>query len=383
MSVEWFDDAVVYQILIDRFAGFEDTENWHNPEFVGGDLQGIIDKLDYIEDLGIDVIWISPFYETSAYHGYHITDFFSVDEHFGTEEDLKELVDEVHDRDMKIIADFVPNHVSQEHPFFKNAQSNPSSDYSDWFYFNEWPNNYKCFLDYEELPKLNLENTQASNHIVEAAKYWLELGLDGYRLDHVAGPSNRFWSHFQSEIKSNYPEAILIGEAWWNGVEREHLDTFNIPNPLLQWISRSQERIQRNYIDLMDGVLDFKASKLIKKAVRSKYLSLIYMLVLKLHYKIYPDNFALPNFLDNHDMNRAFYQFDQDKEQLKNAFRIMREQGEPTVLYYGTEIGMTQYQAIDEFEEHGDLQSRKPMQWEEQDKELLEFFRKQIRKKRF
>lgn len=383
MSVEWFDDAVVYQIFIDRFAGFEDTDNWHNPEFVGGDLQGIIDKLDYIEDLGIDVIWISPFYETSAYHGYHITDFYSVDERFGTEEDLKELIEEIHERDMKIVADFVPNHVSHEHPFFKNAQSNPASDYGDWFYFDDWPNDYKCFLDFDELPKLNLENPQASKHVIEAAKHWLDMGLDGYRLDHVVGPSNSFWSHFQASIKSEYPDAVLFGEAWWNGVDREHLDTFNIPNPILQWLTRSQERIQRNYVGLMDGVLDFKASNLIKKAVKSEYFSPLYRVLLNLHYRLYPGNFALLNFLDNHDMNRALYQFDQDKELLKDAFSIMRQQSQPTVVYYGTEIGMTQHQGISEFEKHGDLQPRKPMQWDNQDEELLEFFRKEIRKKRF
>lgn len=137
MTPKWFDNSVVYQIFIDRFAGFESTEGWTRPKFIGGDLQGIIDKLDYIEELGVDVIWISPFYETSAYHGYHITDYFSVEPNFGTEEDLEELIEEVHSRDMKIIADFVPNHCSWEHPYFIDAQENEDSKYRDWFYFKD------------------------------------------------------------------------------------------------------------------------------------------------------------------------------------------------------------------------------------------------------
>jgi len=383
MDVDWFQDQVVYQIFIDRFAGFEDTDNWHNPQFVGGDLQGIIDRLDYIEKLGIDVIWISPFYETSAYHGYHITDYYSVDERFGTEEDLKELIEEVHDRDMRIIAGFVPNHVSREHPFFQDAIHDPSSDYRDWFTFKEWPDEYLRFLDFDQLPKLNLENPEARHHVIEAAKHWLDLGLDGYRLDHVVGPSNGFWNHFRSEIKSQHPDAVLIGEAWLSGVQKSQLETLNIPHPLIQWITGSQERVQRNYRDILTGVLDFRGSKLVKKAVSSEHLSPLYRALLDLHYRLYPDDFALPNFLDNHDMNRILYQFDQDKQKLKDAFRIMRDQNRPTVIYYGTEVGMTQYQGIEEFDKYGDLQARKPMQWDDKDEDLLEFFRKEIRKKRF
>ena len=90
MSTEWFKNSIIYHILIDRFAGCE-PNGWDKPEFLGGNIRGIIDKLDYVKRLGVNTIWISPFYKTSAYHGYHITDFFKVDPHFGSEEDLKEL----------------------------------------------------------------------------------------------------------------------------------------------------------------------------------------------------------------------------------------------------------------------------------------------------
>ena len=86
-GTDWFKNAIIYHILIDRFAGFTSTDNWDKPMFLGGNIKGIIKKLPYLKDLGIDTIWISPFYKTSAYHGYHITDFYQVDSHFGAEKD--------------------------------------------------------------------------------------------------------------------------------------------------------------------------------------------------------------------------------------------------------------------------------------------------------
>jgi glycosidase len=380
MTQEWFLDSVVYQIMIDRFAGVKERENWHNPEYIGGDLKGIKERLDYLEGLGVDVIWISPFYEGKAYHGYHITDMYSVDPEFGTEEDLKELIEEVHERDMRIIADFVPNHVSVEHEYFREASTFPNSEYRDWFYFNEWPDKYLSFLDFDQdLAKLNLENEDARQHVVDAAKKWLELGLDGYRLDHVIGPSHGFWNHFEQKISEEFPEAVLIGESWWNGIGFEHLETFEMPRKYLNAVTGSQELAQRNYIGLLDGVLDFKAREIVLSILDSDLLpdSLVRPL-LRLHYSHYPGSFSLPNFLDNHDTNRVLYELDQDTEKLKEAFDLMLEQSQPTVIYYGTEIGMTQHQSISDFEDHGDLQARQPMNWKEGDKELLRYFQKKI-----
>lgn len=380
MTQEWFQDSVVYQIMIDRFAGVEDRENWHNTEYIGGDLEGIKDRLDYLEGLGVDVIWISPFYEGESYHGYHITDMYSVDPEFGTEEDLKELIDEVHERDMRIIADLVPNHVSVEHEYFKEASTFPNSEYRDWFYFNEWPDKYLSFLDFDQdLAKINLENVEARRYVTDAAKKWLELGLDGYRLDHVIGPSHSFWNHFEQEIHEEFPEAVLIGESWWNGIGFEHLETFEMPRKYLNAVTGSQELAQRNYIGLLDGVLDFKAREIVLSILDSDLLpdSLVRPL-LRLHYSHYPGSFSLPNFLDNHDTNRVLYELDQDTEKLKEAFDLMLEQSQPTVIYYGTEIGMTQHQSISDFEDHGDLQARQPMKWKEGDKELLKYFQEKL-----
>ena len=133
-GADWFKHAIIYHILIDRFAGFPSTENWDKPIFLGGNIKGIQNKLEYLKNLGVNTIWISPFNKTSAYHGYHITDFNEIDPHFGTTEDLKDLIHSVHEHKMHIIADFVPNHCSKEHPFFKEAQSNKKKEKG--FFFN-------------------------------------------------------------------------------------------------------------------------------------------------------------------------------------------------------------------------------------------------------
>ena len=95
-NLAWFKDSIIYQILIDRFAGFKKKENWDKPQFLGGNLRGITEKLPYLKELGINTIWITPFYKCSEYHGYHITDFFKVDQNFGTIDDLKELINSAH-----------------------------------------------------------------------------------------------------------------------------------------------------------------------------------------------------------------------------------------------------------------------------------------------
>jgi len=176
MSVDWFKDAIIYHILIDRFAGCKSNE-WDKPRFLGGNIRGIINKLDYIKELGVNTLWISPFYEASAYHGYHITDFFKLDPHFGNQDDLIELINKVHKAGMRIITDFVPNHCSHKHPFFLDAQKNENTKYKKWFYFRNWPDDYLCFLSFKELPKLNLDNQKTVTHIIDSAKYWLSLGI--------------------------------------------------------------------------------------------------------------------------------------------------------------------------------------------------------------
>ena len=384
-GIDWFKNAVIYQIFIDRFAGFTSTKNWDQPDFLGGNIKGIIQKIPYLKDLGISTIWISPIYKTSAYHGYHITDFFSVDSHFGTEKDIKMLIKTIHDNKMKIIADFVPNHCSKDHPYFKEAQSDKNSPYFNWFYFTNWPNEYLCFLSIRDIPKLNLNNNEAKKHIIDAAKHWLSFGFDGFRLDHVLGPTHLFWKEFRSEIKSNFPNTVLIGEAWMAGIKRKELKTINIYHKLLKWLfgGSSSDNLFKEYLGELDGVLDFKFQELIRNYItNSNYSQKSFQKNVKKHYSHFPKNYFLPTFLDNHDMDRFLFYCGNDEDKLKKAAQIQFLIDQPAILYYGTEVGLTQEKSMWDIKSHGDLQARQPMNWETQDKELLEFYKRLIKEKK-
>ncbi len=381
-NVNWFKEAIIYQIFIDRFAGFN-KNNWEKPEFIGGNLKGIIKKLPYLKELGVNTLWISPFYKTSAYHGYHITDYFKIDPHFGSLQDLKNLIKKVHKNNMHIIADFVPNHCSYKHPYFLEAQKNKKSKYFHWFFFNRWPNDYMCFLSFKELPKINLDHPPARDYIVKSAKYWLSLGLDGYRLDHIIGPSHKFWKYFRRKIKKEFPSVILIGEAWMKGIKLKELKTLNVKRKFWKWLfNPSSDSLLRSYVKELDGVLDFEFEQWIKHFFHKKRFfksDWLLKLILKLHYAKFPKNYFLPTFLDNHDMNRFLFECHNDTKKLKRAAKIQFSLPQPPIIYYGTEIGMTHSRAIEDFKEYGDLQVRKPMEWDHPDNDLLEFYKNLIK----
>ncbi len=380
-STGWFRNAIIYHVLIDRFAGVTVADRLR-PEFLGGNLPALTEKLPYLKDLGINTLWISPFCKTSAYHGYHVTDFFQVEPRFGTEDDLKRLIGSAHACGIRLIADFVPNHCSRMHPFFQEARSDRRSTYCKWFLFTRWPDRYLCFLDVRELPKLNLDWPETRNHIVGAAKHWLSLGLDGFRLDHVIGPRHSFWKFFRSEIKKDYPAAVLIGEAWLAGINWRHLKTLHINHRYLRWIfGVSQEGIQREYYGELDGVLDFRFRNLVCSRVAhgpggppDEALERI----LTERLLTYPKDYFLPSFLDNHDMNRFLYECQNDAEKLKAAAVLQFSLRQPPIIYYGTEVGMTHECPVGIGSPHSDLQARQPMSWTGQDGELFQFYQRLI-----
>ena len=375
---------IIYHILIDRFAGFDNKKSYQpSTDFFGGNLRGIIDKIPYLKQLGVDVLWISPFYKTSAYHGYHITDFFSVDPHFGTEQDLKELIEIVHQHNMRIIADFVPNHCSSVHPFFLEAQQYENSPYRNWFYFQHWPDSYQCFLSVSELPKLNLSFPPARHHIIDAALYWLKMGLDGFRLDHVIGPSHRFWKTFAHHVKTRFPRCVLIGEAWMQGISFQELKTVKMRWKHLKWLFGSHsEWLLKSYQGLLDGVLDFHGQQLIQQGIISNKSTKDLTDQLRHHYHRFNDEFDLALFLDNHDMDRVLFQYGNDVEKLKKAVSVQFSISQPVIIYYGTERGMSQKQSVWNQPMHGDLRAREPMKWDDSDEEILLFYKKIIKKRK-
>jgi cyclomaltodextrinase len=282
-----------------------------------------------------------------------------------------------------VIADFVPNHCSKEHPYFKEAQHNKDSPYRDWFYFTRWPEEYLCFLSVKDLPKLNLDNPPTRDHILHAADYWFSQGFDGFRLDHVIGPSHQFWRIFTKKIHAQYPNVVLIGEAWMMGIKAHELPTLRVPHKFLKWLSgAASDSLFTEYIGLLDGVLDFKVQKLIKRySTDTTFSQEMLTKALNHHYAHFPETYSLPTFLDNHDMDRFFFTCRNDKEKLKTAASIQFSLPHSPIIYYGTETGMTQTTSLWNTQKIGDLLARQPMNWDSQDKELLSFYKQLIQKR--
>ena len=364
MQKTWLSEAFIYHILIDRFNGQTMTEP-EKPHFAGGTIRGIIEKFDYIKSLGVNCLWISPFYKGIAYHGYHITDYYWVDEHFGTIDDLENLIRMAHQNGMKIIADLVPNHCSIEHPYFVEARNNISSRYRKWFCFNESTGEYLSFLGFKELAKINLDEPEARQYFIDNATFWMKKGIDAFRIDHVIGVSRSFLSELSRKLKEVNPSVKLIGEAWIEGIRGNVYNTLRIKHILFhKHFGISQERVQEQYVGLLDGVLDFEALNIIlQKCVREGKPEDQILKALQRHFKRYRDDFSLVLFLDNHDTNRIMFECGDDFAKVKRLFAMLKQCNQPVVMYSGTEQGLTHTESIHLGKPYADLNVRQPMKW--------------------
>jgi glycosidase len=379
----WFKDSIIYHILVDRFAGYDASRNWQKPRFMGGNLAGISGRLSYLHDLGINTIWLSPVFKNIAYHGYHITDFYSTDPRFGTEKELSELVRKAHYLNIRILLDFVPNHCSWKHPFFAEALRDRRSPYRKWFYFNRLNNTYKCFLHFHDLPKINLDYGPARDHIAGAARHWLSLGIDGFRLDHVVGPSHSFWKYFSKEMNLARKDAILIGEAWLEGINLNMLKTIQIRHKYMRWLFKMDPwEIQQEYVNELDGALDFFFRYRITEYIAWKDDPELYKQKLRSamsdHYKHFPAGYYLPSFIENHDMNRFLFDAGQNRDKLKAALKVQFSLPQPPVLYYGTETALSHTEPVTPEIRFSDIQARKPMPWDALDYDMIDFCRELI-----
>ncbi|WP_163529752.1 alpha-amylase family glycosyl hydrolase [Halobacillus ihumii] len=202
----------VYHIMVDRFMNGSNS-NDHNVDpkdpkaYHGGDLQGGIEKLDYIKKMGFTTISLSPIManESGGFHGHWVEDFTSVEDHFGTLADAKRLVEEVHKRDMKILFEFIVNNTGQQHPWLDDPEK------EDWFHegASEGQQGWKS-----ELPDLNTANPDVKQYLFETAEFWInETGVDGFRLDSAGEVSKDFWSDFSQHVKSIDQDFFLLGEV--------------------------------------------------------------------------------------------------------------------------------------------------------------------------
>jgi glycosidase len=346
---------MVYQVFVDRFNPGADRA-WLNPPtlagFCGGTLRGVTEKLDYIAGLGANTLWLTPIFPSPSHHGYDATDLFEIEPRLGSKQDLRQLLDAAHARGLRVLLDFVANHWSDRHLTFQQAICDRSSPYVSWYTFNDYPHEYESFFGVKDLPQVNLRHPAARRHMLEAAAYWLEFGVDGYRLDYAIGPTRDFWADFRRVTRSVRPDCWTFGEV----------------------VEPSDSQV--SFHGLLDGCLDFILLEGIRQTFAfQRWDCTRFADFLDRHEAYFPLDFSRPSFLDNHDMNRFLWVVQGDKELLKLAALCQFTLAGAPVIYYGTEAGLSQVRDTRQDGRGLPEESRLPMPWgDEQDASLLGFY---------
>nr|WP_175384471.1 alpha-amylase family glycosyl hydrolase [Bacillus sp. FJAT-27225] len=325
-----WQDETIYFLMVDRFNNGDKSNDFdsdpNDPKaYHGGDFKGIIAKLDYLKSMGFTAIWMTPVFdnEKGGYHGYWINDFYKTDEHFGTIDEFKQLVKEAHKRDIKIILDFVVNHVGPSHPWQMDPEKlgwfHEKKPIVNWESQDELENNWLY-----DLPDFNQDNPDVRKFLLDAAKWWInETGVDGYRLDTVRHVPVSFWEEFSKEVKAQKEDFYLIGEVWTDD-----------PNYIAQYDKAG-----------IDGFVDFPLHEQLREAFAKPDQTLDWLFSTAARNKVlYEDPYLMGTFIDNHDMVRFTREVLLAKEdpvaRWKLALAYMYTAPGIPIIYYGSEIAM-------------------------------------------
>ncbi|GAB6258288.1 glycoside hydrolase family 13 protein [Peribacillus sp. NPDC055009] len=358
---EWVKDTIWYQIFPERFANGnpdndpEGVKPWGSEDpavdnFFGGDFEGIIEHLDYLENLGINGIYFTPIFHAHSNHKYDTIDYRSIDPQFGTKETLKTLIAECHKRNIRVMLDAVFNHSGYYFPPFQDLlEKGEKSKYKDWFHPHSFPlkggerPNYETFGFFESMPKLNTANPEVKEYLLEVSAYWIkEFDIDAWRLDVANEVDQPFWREFRTTVKKIKPDLYILGEIWHDS---------------MPWLRGDQFDAVMNY-PFTNQVFRLVASQTIKAREFTEEMTAIY--------HSYPTNVfdVTFNLLGSHDTPRIYTDCGEDLARAKLIHAILLTFKGSPCIYYGDEIGLTGGM---------DPGCRKCMVWEEekQNTELL------------
>jgi len=337
----------------------------------GGDIQGIINSLDYLEDMGYTAIWVNPVLENDmpeySYHGYAATDFYQVDKRFGTNEEYKELSKLAHEKGIKMIMDLILNHCGSEHWFVKDMPT------QDWINFGgEYINtnhrrntvqdihasqyDKKHFSDgwfVKTMPDMNQRNKLFADYLIQNSIWWIEYaGLDGIRMDTYPYPDKDFMADWTCALMNEYPDFNIVGEEWVN-------------NPAIVSYWQRGKQNHDGYTSCLPSLMDFPIQEALSNGLRAeeqRYGSGMITMYEKLAMDfLYPDPDNLVIFPDNHDMDRFFTQVNEDFDLWKMGMAYIATMRGIPQFYYGTEILMSN---SDNRHDHGIIRSDFPGGWD-------------------
>ena len=356
---DWVKHAVFYQIFPDRFARTTRTdlppemqvplEPWDSPPtlegYKGGDLWGVVEQLDYLQDLGITAIYFTPIFRSASNHRYHTHDYHIVDPLLGGDDAFFDLLKAAHDRDIKVVLDGVFNHASRGFHYFNDILENgPHSPWLDWFKIEGWPlsaydgdkpANYEGWWNNRALPEFNHDNPQVREHIMRIGEYWIEKGVDGWRLDVPFEVTTKgFWAEFRSRIKAINPEAYIVGEVWtdarqWlDGTQFDGVMNYLFTGPAIAFAAQNNVDLS-----LVKSVEYDPYPPLDAKGYAEKIDQLL---------DLYPWEIQQTqlNLLSSHDIARVLSVVGEDIASMELAtLLLLTFPGAPS-LYYGDEVGL-------------------------------------------
>ena len=371
ITPEWAKMTIWYQIFPERFANGDPALNpegcfeWGSRDpkwdsFFGGDIQGMIDRLDYLVDLGINGIYLCPIFKAPSTHKYDTEDYFEIDPQFGTKETFKRFVDLAHEKGIRIMLDLVVNHCGYTFaPWQDVLEYGDASKYKDWFHIHGfpvarleeegWPN-YDAFAFVKSMPKMKTENPEVRDYYINVARYWTsEFNIDGWRLDVANEVDHVFWREFRKAMRLIRDDIYILGEVWHDA------------NP---WLKGDQFDAVMNY-PLTSAINDFIAKN---DSTASEFKEAISRIQ-----TMYSQNATEVNLnlLDSHDTARLLTTCGDDKRKVLLAYSFLMTLAGTPSIYYGDEIGM---------DGENDPLCRKCMVWdkEQQDLEMFASFKEII-----
>lgn len=378
MPADWTHGMVVYQIFPDRFARTQSEDEararmkgvyGHEPmlmpwdglpedpplgrDFFGGDLRGVIDRLDYLAELGVECLYFNPLFEASSNHRYEAIDFLKIDQMLGTNDDFDELIAQAHARGIRVVLDGVFNHCSSDSIYFditgkfgNGATQSKESPYYRWFRFEQWPDQYDGWLGLGFMPEF-VECPEMEHYFLGeggVVEHWLNRGIDGWRLDVTFDNTDEFWRRFRQRVDQIRPDAWTIAEEWRDATRYLLGDQFSATmNYRLAWAVRG--------FFAMDYLSTAEFEDRIQAWMRDTPAPALH---------------AQMNLLDSHDIDRMMTACRGNRERFLQAYAyLFAAPGAPTI-FYGTETGI---------EGRFPEDSRRPMPWDALDSDLVAYFK--------